>query len=656
MKTNATSKFKISWSLPLLLAALFAILVMVVPAQAATVSKPVVLTSTINDYTTKVQVYSAADTTVYVYNGSTKIASKKYSSAGVKTITIAKQASGSKLKFKAKNSSGTTSSTVSKTVKKLTSVKSSSSLTKPTVSTTIKSTTTSLKIKGYKGTKVVILNDAGEKIKTVSFTSTTTKTVKISKQTDTSCLYFYTYKNSKRSAIVKKTVTDATKPSTPTVTVKSATSILVKGEIGTAVYVKYGSNSGYKKKGYITSSSGLTVKSVSPTSAGKYSVKLKDAAGNVSKVKTVTSSYASSSSDSSSSDSLVSGDFSQKVGTGSATATVATSYTMSEGDTAYVGLASVAHDGRTVSTIADIASATTFNWTSSNTSVATVSSSSGKGLRSVTVTAKKAGSATITCTAGSLSYAWKITVKALESEYDYEIEILNPSNYTLYAGSSSGTRTVVIYYIKTDNPDKSTLSLNLTSDAANNGSSYDDITYTTSYGSSISQVSGGYVSCVVYKTAGTKTFSITEQIDSKHSLVVASAPTVKMYDGDAAEEAWYEDVLDDIIDSSMSSKEKINALVEYVEDNFKYILTTTDGTLVHLTTHEGVYWQTKEVDCQGLTGLVENFAELLGLKHTSGSSGTHAWPIIYDEDGNTYNPFPYWSSNNYITSWPMVIE
>ncbi|MCD8125135.1 MAG: hypothetical protein LUE23_08915 [Lachnospiraceae bacterium] len=229
MRTNTTSKFKLFWSLPLLLAALFAILVMVVPAQAATVSKPVVLTSTINDYTTKVQVYSAKNTTVYVYNGSTKIASQKYTSSGVKTITIAKQSSGSTLKFKAKNSSGTYSSAVSKKVTKLTSVKASSSLKKPSVSTTIKSTTTSLKIKGYKGTKVVILNDAGEKVKTVSFSSTTTKTVKISRQTDTSCLYFYTYKNSKRSAILKKTVTDSTNPSTPSVSVKSSSSILVKG-------------------------------------------------------------------------------------------------------------------------------------------------------------------------------------------------------------------------------------------------------------------------------------------------------------------------------------------------------------------------------------------------------------------------------------------
>ncbi|MCD8125136.1 MAG: Ig-like domain-containing protein [Lachnospiraceae bacterium] len=434
--------------------------------------------------------------------------------------------------------------------------------------------------------------------------------------------------------------------------------------------MKSGTNSKYTKKGYITSSSGLTVKNIEPTSAGKYYVKLKDAAGNVSSAKTVTSSYATSSSSdssdssssssesSSSSDSLVSGDFKQKIGTGSATATVATTYTMSEGDTAYVGLASVAHDGRTVSTIANIASSTTFKWTSSNTSVATVSSSSGKGLRSITVTAKKAGTATITCTAGSLSYSWKITVKALESEYNYEITVLNSSNYKMYASAVSRNRTVVIYYIKTDNPDKSTLSLNLTSDAANNGSSYDDITYTTSYTSSISPVSGGYVSCVVYKTTGTKTFSVTEQIDSTHSVVVASAPTVKLYDGDAAEEEWYEDVLASVTDSSMTSKEKMQALQKYVLSNFKYWTTDSSSNLIYLTTNEGVWFETQMIDCVGATRIMRYFADMLGLENTSASnSAGHVWAVITDDvSGSTYKVDASPDATNVVTSWTMVIE
>ncbi len=686
----------------LMAAVLFCFLLLVgAPEIQAAVSKPVVLTETLNNYTTKVQVYSAKDTTVYVYNGSTKIASKKYSSAGVKTITISKQKAGSTLKFKAKDSSGTSSSKVSVKVEKLTSVKASSSLKKPTVSTkTIKSTTTKIKVKGYKGTKVVILNDAGEKVKTVSFTKTCTKTVTISKQTDTSCLYFYSYKNGKRSDIVKKTVTDATKPSKAKVTVKSATSILVKGEIGTAVYVKSGTDSKYTKKGYITSSSGLKVSSVIATIEGKYYVKLKDAAGNTSSATSKVSSYV-----------IKSGDYTQMAGSSSTAKGMVTSYSMKEGKTGYLCLTAKTNGTRSTSTITAAAKARTFKWTSSDTDVVTVSTASGKNQTSNTITAKAIGAATITCEVDEVTFTWKITVKenssstsggsssssssssstetsgsssssgtssgssgstgstestatTTEPVYDYEITLLNSEEYTLYSGKHSFNQ--VIIYVKTDNPDSSTLSFthNLKSSISTVGM-YQDITYCNYdyYSGKFDAVTGGYLITLRYQEAGTDTFIIYETIDSQ---IKAASYTIAVQDGDVAEDAWFERVLSSVVDDSMTTEEKVTALAQYVKDNFKYLpytsMTSSGVTLAILTTHAGAWWETKEVDCDGATYIMEEFAERLGLEHSTGSSssGYHVYPLIVDDEtGETLSPLPTWPVNsknlNYITEWSMVI-
>ncbi|MCD8123840.1 MAG: hypothetical protein LUE23_02215 [Lachnospiraceae bacterium] len=689
-------------------AVLFCFLLLVgAPEVQAAVSKPVVLTETVNNYTTKVQVYSAKNTTVYVYNGSTKIASQKYSSAGVKSITISRQKAGSTLKFKAKNSSGMSSSAVSVKVQKLTSVKASSSLKKPTVSTkTIKSTTTKIKVKGYKGTKVVILNDTGEKVKTVSFTKTCTKTVTISKQTDTSCLYFYSYKNGKRSDIVKKTVTDATKPSKAKVTIKSATSILVKGEIGAAVYVKSGTDSKYTKKGYITSSSGLKVSSVIATTEGYYYVKLKDAAGNTSSATSKASSYV-----------IKSGDYTQKAGSSSTAKAMATSYSMKEGKTGYLCLTAKTNGTRSTSTITAAAKVRTFKWSSSDTDVVTVSTASGKNQTSNTITARAAGTATVTCKVDEVTFTWKITVKensssttggsssssssssstetsgsssssgtstgssdstgstgsatttTTEPVYDYEITLLNSEEYTLYSGSHSMNQ--FIYYIKTDNPN---LGLNryanpqsyidCDSEANATALKFDDITYTEEgYRSAFMAVTGGYVVVLEYETAGDKTLTVTENYTSK--IEVASY-TVTIQDGDAAEEAWFESVLSSVVDDSMTTEEKVTALAQYVKDNFKYLpytsMTSSGVTLAILTTHAGAWWETKEVDCDGATYIMEEFAERLGLEHSTGSSssGYHVYPLIVDDEtGETLSPLPTWPVNsknlNYITEWDMVI-
>ena len=252
----------------------------VLPVSAkTTIQKPIILTNTITNATTSLQVYGTKGATLYIKNGTKTLAKKKFKKESVQTITIKVQKAGSTLKFYLQDGKGK-SSAVKKTVKKLSSQSESKKLKKPVISATVRSTDTKLKVRGYKGTKLYIKNDSNKVVKTAKYTKDEVKTVKIQKQKSTQTLYFYLVKGKNRSAIVRKTVKDVTAPEKPTITEKSSGSLLVKGEVGSTVYVKYGTNSSYVDKCILASKSGIIISGLQPDSMGYYYVKLKDVSGN----------------------------------------------------------------------------------------------------------------------------------------------------------------------------------------------------------------------------------------------------------------------------------------------------------------------------------------------------------------------------------------
>lgn len=259
------------------------------PAKAARVSKPIVLTPVITDVTSEIRVLGYRGTTLEIKNGSKTVKRAVYSSDGVKTIRIKMQKAGAKLQFRLKKGNKK-SSAVSMKVKKFASQNYSSSVKKPSVQTkTLRSDTTSVKVKAAAGTTLKIVNDRKKVVKSVSYKKTAVKTIKISKQTQSSQLYFYCVKGKHRSAVVKKKVKDVTAPKRPSVTETSSGKLLIKGEIGSTIYIKYGSKSSYVSKGVITSSKGKTVTGLKPDKSGYYSVKLRDGGKNFSAVKKIKS-------------------------------------------------------------------------------------------------------------------------------------------------------------------------------------------------------------------------------------------------------------------------------------------------------------------------------------------------------------------------------
>ncbi|MCI8280855.1 MAG: hypothetical protein HFI76_03960 [Lachnospiraceae bacterium] len=276
----------------LLACMLFPFEVFSLPVMAkTTVQKPVVITNTITDATTSIQVYGEKNAVLYVKNGKKVIAKKTYSSESVKTISIKAQKAGSTLEFYL-SKSGKKGLSVKKRVDKIAAQGRSKSIKSPVVSTkSIKATTTKIKVKGYKNTKLYIKNDSNKTVKSVTYTKNAVKTITIPKQTATTALYFYAVKGNKRSAVVRKAVKDNAAPAKPTVKEKSSSTIVVKGELGSAVYVKYGTKASYTKKGFITSKNGKTISGLKPDSNGYYQVKLKDISGNTSSVKKIKSKY-----------------------------------------------------------------------------------------------------------------------------------------------------------------------------------------------------------------------------------------------------------------------------------------------------------------------------------------------------------------------------
>ncbi len=279
-------------TLSMFLAAAIAAASYVLPVSAKeAVPKPVIFTETITDSTVSLQVYGAKNSTLYIKCGKKTVAKKKYIEESVKTIKIKPQKAGSTLKFYSCQSGGRSAS-VKKKVKKLSSQKVSKNIKKPVISSgAVKSTDSKIRIKGYKDTELYIKNDSNKVINTVKYTKTGKKTVYIPEQDDTGTLYFYLVKGNRRSAAVRKTVKDVTPPVKPFVSEQDDSTLWIKGDLGSAVYIKYGTKDSFSREGIITGRKGIVISGLEPNRRGYYYVKLKDAGGNFGPVKKVKSDF-----------------------------------------------------------------------------------------------------------------------------------------------------------------------------------------------------------------------------------------------------------------------------------------------------------------------------------------------------------------------------
>lgn len=193
----------------------------------------------------------------------------------------------------------------------------------------------------------------------------------------------------------------------------------------------------------------------------------------------------------------------------------------------------------------------------------------------------------------------------------------------------------VIFYIKTENPDKTSLKKTGTPDYTISAH-FDDIRYTTDeFTGHFDSAVGGYIYIMSYSTPGEKEFTVQEKLEDGCYYDV-STKRVMVEDNDVAADKWFAETLNKVTNNSMSKIEKIYALSEYIQSDFKYYERDVNGRSLSLTTQIRAFWESKTISCTSATGIIEHFADLLGLTWRDEHTGSHVAAVITDEDGKEH--------------------
>lgn len=215
-------------------------------------------------------------------------------------------------------------------------------------------------------------------------------------------------------------------------------------------------------------------------------------------------------------------------------------------------------------------------------------------------------------------------------KYEYEIEVLNNKDYTLYNSMT------ILLHIKTDNPDTSSFKIDCGSGKyvyhEEGYYTYEDDDFTRQHliggysdihyiyeNAADGAVKDGYVEECRWNTSGRKDIVIKEKVDGVWVDTDARL-SLDLKEYAEGKKEWVKNVIKNITTPEMSSYEKMCKVSNYVMSNFKYpsTLEGTEYDLFHtpnLTSELcGSYWDTKRVDCVAATNIVGAFADELGLK------------------------------------------
>ncbi len=268
-------------------------------------------------------------------------------------------------------------------------------------------------------------------------------------------------------------------------------------------------------------------------------------------------------------------------------------------------------------------------WRVADADIASIYFSYGLG---AIINGKKAGTTTVTAAIGDQTLSWRITVVQPVSRYSYEIKVLNDSKHLYTDTDFFGRLNWVIFFIKTENPDKASLKM---TGAFDYGVSthFDDIRYTTNaFTGQFDSAVGGYIYIMSYTTPGEKEFTVQEKLEDGRYYDMATKKVI-IEDNDAAAEKWFVETLNKVTNDSMSKIEKIYALKDFIKSDFKYYARDINGKSLTLTTQIGAFWESKVISCTSATGIIEHFADLIGLSWRDEHSGSHVAAVVIDEDG-----------------------
>ena len=229
---------------------------------------------------------------------------------------------------------------------------------------------------------------------------------------------------------------------------------------------------------------------------------------------------------------------------------------------------------------------------------------------------------------------------AAATKYKYDIHLLNEPY-------GNGGETAI--YLETNNPNKFNYELGLLNASGQNkklniadgfysGAStnkYTDID-TTNF--------NGYVCKCSPECAGNCTFVVYE-FDDEGNEKIAASKSVYIKDFFEEEQVWMQSVINEVTTSSMTNKQKMQAISGYLKADFTYPWRDNDGNFLYLITEEALpYWEKRKLNSYTSPAVLVEFGKLLGYPlhncYNDYPEGTSEWSSIhyfaYSEADKTY--------------------
>lgn len=265
------------------------------------------------------------------------------------------------------------------------------------------------------------------------------------------------------------------------------------------------------------------------------------------------------------------------------------------------------------------------------------------------------------------------------AKYSYECFILgNIYSGYFYPHDVYGCGNTIVY-IKTNNPDPSTISLRYKNVIFNSMSNapflissttkFDDVEYlefdSNEY-SDLRAVEGGYIGITNYNVdipVGNQIVQVREyyntNLDIEYSdpvYTVAKEFNVTVHDYDAEFNEWMDNVIAQTTDDTMNVHEKMNAICTYLKSQFRYLPSTSDDNgnikILSLASEMGPSFKAYVWESYISPATLVKFGEKIGYKLTNmyfeGDWSKHAYAKgIFEGNTYYYEACPLLSTNYY---------
>lgn len=243
---------------------------------------------------------------------------------------------------------------------------------------------------------------------------------------------------------------------------------------------------------------------------------------------------------------------------------------------------------------------------------------------------------------------WSTPEKSVSPKYNYTLHVLN--KYPIYNGDAEFA--TVILYLETNNPNGSFSTQFSDGDYFLITESYKDLLldYNEIYDNWYRSKSGsGYVGMFGFNEPGEKTFNIIENIKGQKTKVASA--TVTINDAEKREQEFCQQAIKELTESgkltnTMNGIEKVNALFEWVDCNFRYTATNGADRVVKLASRAGSIYDTRQGTCIGNGAVLCILAKYIGYEAWLEYGGylEHFDPVV-QIDGTPHKYFLYTAAN-----------